>query len=72
MGSIKGKEIKIELGSIKELDSVLSDGKLFIADIEKQGNILTNKLGEAIKQRQFLDRSVYNLKSLAFNSGKTV
>lgn len=71
----KKEELKsenIELSSIKELESVLSDGKLFKAEIEKQGTILANKLGEAVKQRQIFDKAVYNLKSLAFNSGKNV
>lgn len=72
MGQVKVKSTSIKLSSIKELEGVLTDGKLFISEIEKQGTILAQKLGEAENQKRILDKAVVNLKSLAFNSGKNL
>ena len=62
---------KIELGSIKELDSILSGGKDIISAIEKQGAILGKKLGEAITERRKFQDTVMSLKSLSYNVAKS-
>ena len=51
-GKTELKSEKVELGSIKELDAILSTGKQIISDIEKQGTILGKKLGEAILEKR--------------------
>jgi len=62
---------KIELGSVKELDSILSNGKDIISAIEKQGAILGKKLGEAITERRKFQDTVMSLKSLSYNVAKS-
>jgi len=62
---------KVELGSVKELDSILSNGKDIISAIEKQGAILGKKLGEAITERRKFQDTVMSLKSLSYNVAKS-
>lgn len=62
---------KVELGSIKQLDTILSDGKNIIDAIEKQGVILGKKLSEAITERRKFEDTVKSLKSLSYNFAKS-
>ena len=61
---------KIDLASVKELENYLSDGKSQIAEIEKQGVILTKKLGEAINERRKFQDMVKSLKTLSYIGAK--
>lgn len=61
---------KLELSSVKELDSILSDGKSQIDAIEKQGAILGKKLGEAIVERRKFEDAVKSLKTLSYLGAK--
>ena len=61
---------KVELASVKELDSYLSDGKSQIAEIEKQGAVLGKKLAEAISERRKFQDMVSSLKTLSFVGAK--
>lgn len=61
---------KIELASVKELDGYLSDGKSQIAEIEKQGAVLSKKLGEAITERRKFEDMVKSLKTLSYLGAK--
>ena len=61
---------KVELASVKELEKYLSDGKNQIAEIEKQGVILTKKLGEAINERRKFQDMVKSLKTLSYVGAK--
>jgi hypothetical protein len=61
---------KVELASVKELDSILSDGKSQIDAIEKQGAILGKKLGEAIVERRKFEDAVKSLKTLSYLGAK--
>ncbi len=70
-GKTELKSEKVELASIKELDSILSNGKDIIAAIEKQGVILGKKLSEAIIERRKFQDTVTSLKSLSFNVAKS-
>lgn len=70
-GKTKLASVKVELGSVKELDSILSGGKDMISDIEKQGAILGKKLGEAIIERRKFQDAVMSLKSLSYNAAKS-
>jgi len=70
-GKVELKSVKVELGSVKELDSILSNGKDIISAIEKQGAILGKKLGEAIIERRKFQDTVMSLKSLSYNVAKS-
>jgi hypothetical protein len=61
---------KVDLASVKELEKYLSDGKNQIAEIEKQGVILTKKLGEAINERRKFQDMVKSLKTLSYVGAK--
>lgn len=60
----------VNLASVKELEKYLSDGKNQIAEIEKQGVILTKKLGEAINERRKFQDMVKSLKTLSYLGAK--
>jgi hypothetical protein len=70
-GKTELASVKVELGSVKELDSILSNGKDIISAIEKQGAILGKKLGEAITERRKFQDTVMSLKSLSYNVAKS-
>jgi hypothetical protein len=70
-GKVELASVKVELGSVKELDSILSNGKDIISAIEKQGAILGKKLGEAITERRKFQDTVMSLKSLSYNVAKS-
>jgi hypothetical protein len=70
-GKTELSSVKVELGSVKELDSILSNGKDIISAIEKQGAILGKKLGEAITERRKFQDTVMSLKSLSYNVAKS-
>jgi hypothetical protein len=70
-GKTELTSVKVELGSVKELDSILSNGKDIISAIEKQGAILGKKLGEAITERRKFQDTVMSLKSLSYNVAKS-
>jgi hypothetical protein len=61
---------KVELGSIKELNAILSDSKNIISAIEKQGEALAKKLSDAIIERRKFADAVLSLKSLSYNTAK--
>jgi hypothetical protein len=61
---------KVELGSIKELNAILSDSKNIISAIEKQGEVLAKKLSDAIIERRKFSDAVLSLKSLSYNTAK--
>jgi hypothetical protein len=61
---------KVELGSIKELNAILSDSKNIISAIEKQGEVLAKKLSDAIIERRKFADAVLSLKSLSYNTAK--
>lgn len=61
---------RVELGSIKELDAILSDSKNIISAIEKQGEVLAKKLSDAIIERRKFADAVLSLKSLSYNTAK--
>jgi hypothetical protein len=70
-GKTELASVKVELGSVKELDSILSNGKDIISAIEKQGATLGKKLGEAITERRKFQDTVMSLKSLSYNVAKS-
>lgn len=64
MGSIKGKNVKIELSSVSQIVADTKEINNRIATIEKQGAQLATMLADAIKAKRQLQDNVQGLVSM--------